>query len=238
MNVPPPFGRIADIVFAKTGPRAVILGGGENPGEECLAHWLELTEFFFAADWAALTYERLPRRPDAVIGDLDTMMGKLIGKNDPPFLHIEDQQTTDMEKCLLHAHDLGCTEAVLLGATGKRLDHTLYNLSLVEGFADRMRVCIANQHCTTVRIAAGEKVNWDLPVGTTFSLAPLATPALLGETTGARWPLSDEVLTYGGDLSISNEVATPPLSIEVHEGSVLASVGNEMFGVMMRRIPE
>ena len=234
MTEPPPFGHNADIVFAKAGLRAAILGGGEKPGDECLAHWVEMAEFFFAADWAAMTYERLPRRPDAVIGDLDTMRGQLIGKNDPPFLHIEDQQTTDLEKSLLHALDLDCTEAVLLGATGKRLDHTLYNLSLVEDFADRMRICVANEYCTSVRIGAGMRVSWDLPAGTIFSLAPLASPALLGEVTGARWRASDEVLIYGGDLSISNKVAEPPLRIEVHEGSVLASIGNEIQGVLLR----
>ncbi|MBU0742862.1 thiamine diphosphokinase [bacterium] len=238
MTEAPPFGREADIVFAKTGLRAVILGGGEEPAYECLAHWVEMADFFFAADWAALTYERLPRRPDAIIGDLDTMMGKLIGADDPPFLHIEDQETTDTEKALLHALDLGCREAVLLGATGRRLDHTLYNLSLVEGFADRMRICVANEHCTSVRIGAGESVIWDLPAGTTFSLAPLASPALLGEVTGARWPVSDEVLIYGGDLSISNKVAAPPLRIEVYEGSVLASIGNERLGLFLRGMSE
>jgi len=238
MCEPPPFGRQADIVFAKTGLRATIVGGGEAPGEECLAYWTEMADFFFAADWSALAYERLPRRPDAVIGDLDTMICKIIGKDDPPFLHIDDQQTTDMEKCLLHALALDCTEAVLLGATGRRLDHTLYNLSLVEGFADRMRLCLANDTGTSVRISAGERVSWDLPAGTTFSLAPLATPALLGEVTGARWPMTDGVLINGGDLSISNEVATPPLRIEVHEGSVLATVGNDMTGLSRRRMSE
>jgi thiamine pyrophosphokinase len=236
MSEPPPFGRHADIVFAKTGLRAVIVGGGEAPGEECLAHWTEMTDFFFAADWSALAYERLPRRPDAVIGDLDTMVCAAIGPDDPPFFQIDDQQTTDMEKCLFHALDLDCTEAVLLGATGKRLDHTLYNLSLIEGFAERMRLCLANDHGTSVRIGAGERVRWDLPVGTTFSLAPLAAPALLGEVTGARWPVTDEVLINGGDLSISNEVAAPPMRIEVHEGSVLATIANDMTGLLTRRM--
>ena len=236
MSEPPPFGRNADIVFAKAGLRAVIVGGGEAPRQECLAHWTEMIDFFFAADWSALAYERLPRQPDAVIGDLDTKIIKVIGRDDPPFLHIDDPQTTDMEKCLLHALELDCTEAVLLGATGKRLDHTLYNLSLIEGFAERMRLCLANDHGTSVRIGAGEQVSWDLPVGTTFSLAPLATPALLGRVTGTRWPVTDDVLINGGDLSISNEVAAPPLGIEVHEGSVLATVGNDMTGLNVRRM--
>ncbi len=216
----PPFGRNADVIFAKTGLRATILGGGEKPGDICLAYWVEMAEFFFAADWAAMSYERLPRQPDAVIGDLDTMIGRLVGKDDPPHLHIEDQHTTDMEKCLLH------------------LDHTLYNVSLLEGFADRMRLCLSNDHCTSVRIGAGTRVSWDLPEGATFSLAPLTAPALLGEVTGAKWPASDAVLINGGDLSISNEVAATPLRIEVLEGSVLASVRNEWMSTIYGKRPE
>ncbi len=216
---------VADTVFAKAGRRVVVLGGGEAPGDECLAHWTEMAELFLAADWAALTYESLPRRPDAVIGDLDTLMGRTIDRDDPPFLRIEDQDTTDMEKCLLHALDLDCAEAVLLGATGGRLDHTLYNLSLAERFADRMRICVANDHGATVRIGAGETVRWDLPPGLPLSVSPLSAPALLGGVVGLRWPLADRVIAYGGEVSVSNETVSSPVSIEVLEGSVLASVG-------------
>jgi thiamine pyrophosphokinase len=237
MRKQPPLGRIADIVFAKTGQRAVILGCGDRPDAETVAQWVEMAEYFFAADWCPDVFASLPRRPDAIIGDLDTMAGQLIGKDDPPLLGVEDQDTTDVEKCLLHARDLGCSEAILLGATGGRLDHTLYNISLLEGFADRLRVCVANDHGTTVRIGAGERVNWDLPPGTRFSLAPLAAPALLGGTDGARWPLSDEVLVFGGDLSISNEVAAPPLRLEVLGGSILATVGHMPPGLLGRGTP-
>ncbi|MBC8426964.1 thiamine diphosphokinase [bacterium] len=235
---PPPHRQVADTIFAKTGRRAVILGGGEAPGEDCLAHWVEMAELFLGADWGALDYENLPRQPDAIIGDLDTMFGRAIDKNDPPFMHIDDQETTDMEKCLLHALDMDCREAVLLGATGRRLDHTLYNLSLVEGFADRLRICVANDHGASVRIGAGESVSWDLPPDLDFSVAPLASPALLGEVGGARWPLSDRVVAYGGELSISNEITASPLCIEVIEGSVLVSVGGWSMGRFRRRMSE
>lgn len=217
MTGPSPVERIAEIVFTAAGRRAAILGGGEPPGEAALAHWTASADVFLAADRAALGYARLPRRPDAVVGDMDTTTA---AGNEPPHLHIADQDTTDVEKCLRHALDLGCTEAVLIGATGRRLDHTLYNLSLVEGFADRLRICVANAHGVSVRIGAGECVDWDLPAGTVFSIAPLQTPARPGKTSGARWPLDDA-------RSISNAVAAPPLRLEVREGSVLATVCHE-----------
>ncbi len=235
---PPPQRQVADTIFAKTGRRAVILGCGEPPGEDCLAHWVEMAELFLAADWGALDYDDLPRRPDAIIGDLDTLFGRAVDKNDPPIMHIDDQETTDMEKCLLHALDMDCSEAVLLGATGRRLDHTLYNLSLVEGFADRMRICVANRRGASVRIGAGESVSWDLQPDLDVSVAPLSAPALLGEVSGVRWPLSDLVVAYGGDLSISNETTDAPLSIEVLEGSVLVSVGGWSMGRFRREFQQ
>jgi len=218
--------RIAEVVFASAGRRAAILGGGEPPGETALAHWLSTADVFLAADRAALDYTRLPRRPDAVIGDMDTAATHDDGVG-PPRLRRDDQRTSDLEKCLHHALSLGCTEAVLLGATGRRLDHTLYNLSLVEGFADRLRICVANAHGATVRIGEGERTDWDLPAGTVFSLAPLVSPALVGTVWGARWPLDGAILAPGGGHSVSNEVAAPPLRFEVRVGTVLATVCHE-----------
>ena len=63
----------------------------------------------------------------------EQLAGRLLaGRDGPTFLRVDEQETTDSEKALLFAVDQGCTEAVLLGAVGRRLDHTLYNASLVK----------------------------------------------------------------------------------------------------------
>ena len=59
---------------------------------------------------------------------------------------------------LLFALDQGCEEAVLLGAVGWRLDHTLYNTGLLERYAGRLRLAIAGQQADG---AAGLRVGDD-----------------------------------------------------------------------------
>ncbi len=121
--------------------------------------------------------------PDVVIGDFDSLAGRLLsGRDGPRFLRVDDQETTDSEKALLYALDQGIEEAVLVGAVGWRLDHTLYNTFLLERFADRMRLALAGQQADGVRLAPGQRVSWSLDLGTRFSCCPS-----LGAAAASPW---------------------------------------------------
>jgi thiamine pyrophosphokinase len=206
----------------------VILCAGAPPARYCLEYWLSTAELFLAADGGFHAHHKLPRRPDAVIGDFDSLVGRVIDGGGARFLHDPDQTTTDAEKALLHAIDDGCSDAVLLGAAGMRLDHTLYNCSLVEAYAGRIRVCIADEHATAVRIGPGAPVVWNLPLGAVFSLLPLAGPARVAVMAGVEWELDDPVLGNGATLSISNRIVAPPLHLGLATGSALAIVAHEL----------
>ena len=126
--------------FPKQGRRAVVLCDGPPPSEAVLAYWLDGADLFVCADAAGHPYDHLPRVPDVVIGDFDSLSGRVLaGRGGPRFLRVDDPYTTDSEKALLYVCDAGCEEAVLLGATGWRLDHTLFNVQLLERFSDRLR---------------------------------------------------------------------------------------------------
>jgi len=113
----------------------------------------------------------------------------------------------------------------MLGATGARLDHTLFNVGLLERYAGRLRLALVSQHEFSRRLGPGEDLVWDLPAGTRLSLLPLAAPARGVTLAGARWPLDGATLPAGGPATLSNTVARPPVRLRVAEGSVLVSVG-------------
>jgi thiamine pyrophosphokinase len=221
-------GGASNPIFRKRGPRAVVLCDGPPPEPILLFYWLTGAEMFVCADAAGHPYDDLPRLPDLVIGDFDSLAGRIInGRDGPRYLRVDDQDTTDSEKALLYLADQGIDEVVLLGAVGWRLDHTLYNCQLLERFAGTLRVCIVGPYGDTVRIGAGESVSWSLPVGTRFSLLPLSGAAGGVTMEGAAYPLLGDTLETGAFATVSNRVAESPLLITVGSGSLLVVVERE-----------
>ena len=101
--------------------------------------WLDRAELVIAADGGAATLERIGRRPDRLVGDLDSVDASLVARltdaGVPIDRHPTDKDATDTELALQDAVTGGATEIVLLGALGgDRLDHELANLLLL---ADR-----------------------------------------------------------------------------------------------------
>jgi len=216
-------------LFPKKGPRAVVLCDGPPPEDDLLRYWLTGADLFICADAAGHPYTHLPRIPDVVIGDFDSLAGRILdGRQGTRFLQVDDQYTTDSEKALIFAAEQGIEEAVLLGATGWRLDHTIFNCQLLERFAGEIKVCLACPQADVVRLESGAKVSWRLPVGTRFSLLPMAGPVTSVTLEGALYPLLGEDILPGGLASIGNRVSVSPLLISVGEGSLLVAVDREL----------
>ncbi len=225
--------------FPKRGRRAVVLCDGPPPSEQVLSYWLAGADLFVCADGAGHPYEQLPRLPDVVIGDFDSLSGRVLaGRGGPLFLQVDDPYTTDSEKALLYVCDQGCEEAVLLGATGWRLDHTLFNVQLLERFGDRLRMCLSGHGADGVRVGAGAHESWALPAGTHFSLLPLAGEAGGVTIEGASFPLLGDTLGPAGPTAISNVVTMSPLLLSVGRGSLLALIEREPEPPRSARGPE
>ncbi len=238
-NYDPEKGGAACPLFRKKGPRAVVLCDGPPPPAELLSYWLTGAEKFVCTDAAGHPYGHLPRVPDVVIGDFDSLAGRILDSGDGTrFLQVADQHTTDSEKALLYLADEGFQEVVMLGATGWRLDHTLFNVHLLERFADTMTICLAGHHADTVRLPSGAKVSWDLQTGIKFSVMPLCGPVTNVTVEGARYPLLGETLVPGGQATIGNRVTMSPLLISVGDGPLLVSVDREQGPDYIEDIPE
>ena len=81
------------------------------------------------------------REPDYIVGDLDSISGFMREKFSDRVIHISEQQTNDLSKCFRFVCSLiGDTAPdpdffiTVYGATGKREDHTLANISLLADF--------------------------------------------------------------------------------------------------------
>lgn len=124
---------------------AVIVGNGQFPKKEYPLYLLESADYVICCDGALDTYlrhfrGRNLRRPDAVVGDMDSLSEKTAERFRDIAVKIDEQETNDQSKAfhyiLEHFPDVDTIH--ILGATGKREDHTIGNLSLLMEYAREM----------------------------------------------------------------------------------------------------
>ena len=125
---------------------AVIVGNGQFPKKEYPLYLLESADYVVCCDGALDTYlrhfrGRYLRRPDVVVGDMDSLSKKTAERFRDIAVKIDEQETNDQSKAfhyiLEHFPDVDTVH--ILGATGKREDHTIGNLSLLMEYAREMR---------------------------------------------------------------------------------------------------
>ncbi len=115
--------------------RTVILANGDFPSHPIPLGVLARAVRVICCDGAAEKLLATGRRPDMVIGDLDSLPPALRGS--VPVQHVAEQETNDLSKAFRFCQAQGYGSPVILGATGLREDHTLGNLSLVADFSEQ-----------------------------------------------------------------------------------------------------
>ena len=122
------------------------MGNGQFPKKEYPLYLLESADCVVCCDGALDTYlrhfrGRNLRRPDVVVGDMDSLSKKTAERFRDIAVKIDEQETNDQSKAfhyiLEHFPDVDTVH--ILGATGKREDHTIGNLSLLMEYAREMR---------------------------------------------------------------------------------------------------
>lgn len=159
----------------------VILANGDFPRKGGVAFaTLAAARRVVACDGAALSYRRRFRRwPDVVIGDLDSFKTPARGAT---VVHVAEQDDNDLDKAIAYCRARGWTDLAIVGATGKREDHTIGNVfrALAAG------VTMLTDFGTFYPLAGRRRFR--VSVGTAISIfAP--DPATRMTSTGLEWPL-------------------------------------------------
>ena len=119
---------------------AVILCDGEFPRKAYPLYLLENADTVVCCDGAAVKYLRFTKRrfgeerlPEAVVGDMDSLPKALRERLSPIVVHVAEQDDNDQTKSMrwVLEHHPDVTEIHILGATGRRADHTIGNLGLL-----------------------------------------------------------------------------------------------------------
>jgi thiamine pyrophosphokinase len=117
--------------------KIVILANGEFPSHPKSLEILKSAEFIICCDGAADSLLRAGMEPDLIIGDLDSLNKQNKEKFCDRVIQIQEQETNDLTKAFEHSLSLNPSSITILGATGKREDHTIGNISLLSLFGEK-----------------------------------------------------------------------------------------------------
>ncbi|MDR1403137.1 MAG: thiamine diphosphokinase [Tannerellaceae bacterium] len=171
----------------------VIVANGSFPSSPLPLQMLGEASVIIACDGAVEALHKHGFIPRAIVGDMDSLpveMREIYA--DRLYVHA-DQETNDLTKAVCHACTSGQKEALIVGATGMREDHTLGNISLLADYASLFnRVEILTDYglftplcqTTTLKSKPGQQV----------SLVSLYPEGKI-TTENLRWPVANRILT-------------------------------------------
>ena len=115
----------------------VIMAAGDFPVHPEPLAVLKNADVLVACDSAAAGLVERGIRFDYVVGDMDSLSEKYRELLREKLIHIREQDTNDLQKAFRFTREL-CVPGdriTILGAAGKREDHTIANISLLTDFA-------------------------------------------------------------------------------------------------------
>ena len=185
----------------------VIVGGGTL--DQDLLRDLYLTgAHLVGADGGADQIVAAGLKPEAIIGDFDSLenVDEWLGRT--RLLRIPEQETTDFEKAL---YSTSAPVTIALGMTGKRFDHTLAALDAVTKYAKDRVIILVDE--ADIAMALTGPFSFEVAPRERVSVHPLL-PMRFKRSVGLRYPLDGVRLAPGERTGTSNEAVDGPFRIE------------------------
>lgn len=198
--------------------RCVIIANGliEDIGQ--FEELLKNADVIICADGGLNHLDKIGIYPTMLMGDMDSISQNLLSK----YASVERltfptrKDATDSELAIDYAVGLAPKEIILLGMTGRRLDHGLTNLHMLKRIPRNIKASVIDAHnkvyyCDSDFVYTG-------CVGELLSIVPI-TQAVHGITTrGLDYPLVNETLFFRESRGVSNVVKSPDVRIEARSG--------------------
>ncbi|NRA89581.1 MAG: thiamine diphosphokinase [Simkaniaceae bacterium] len=184
-----------------------------NPGAKVLA-----------ADGAAKWAEKQNAQLDFIIGDGDS--ASFSKTSSAQVVKINDQDTTDFEKCIGFARDENLLPSLILGISGGELDHILGNIQALLKHSEKAPLFFIdsyeNNGSEVLKIGLPLHVGrytFGVDKGARVSLIPFERSIV--SSKGLVWELKEMVLEVEGILSVRNQALSEVIDFQVERGKVI-----------------
>ena len=200
--------------------RCVIVGGAPIEKYDRIRSYLNPeNDYYIFCDCGLRHAEPLGVRPDLIVGDFDSHEKPDSTAETIVLPTVKDD--TDTVHALNEAIERGYKDYLLIGMTGRRLDHTLGNVyMLVHAFERGMNALMVDDY-SEISVVSSKSVQID-DSQPFFSLINITGKARGIYIEGAKYPLNGAEIKYDYQYGVSNEVLPGQLAtIRVEDGLLL-----------------
>ena len=215
--------------------KCIILANGKPPKKSIISFYKSRGfDTLICADGGANSAFKMSLVPDVIIGDLDSISTealrefKLVSK----IIEIKRQNDTDVEKCLKFAIKKRFDEALLMGVTGNRLDHTFCNLGIVLKFFSQINISLVAENSFLKPVKGS--VSLKSFKGETISLYGFDKKTKI-TSSGLKYPLKNVSLAFGEKESTSNVTVKNIVGLKIKNGNAFiirdlsSMIKNDLF---------
>lgn len=188
-------------------PDVVILADGDYPTHALPRHYLH-TLPVVCCDGAANAFVAEGGEPLAIVGDGDSLLPTLRERLASRLYRVAEQDTNDLTKALLWTKANDYTRPLLLGATGKREDHTLGNIALLAHYAQQGFAIAGLLTDHGLFVSGAQTQQFEMPIGTRVSVFSFGAKQL--SSVGLEYPIYTFDALWQGTL---NRTIAPSFSI-------------------------
>ena len=213
-------------IVQSSGGVTLVGGGPVSKAEFRLA--LARAPRIVAADGGADRVLAAGYRPEAVVGDFDSISDMARAALADRLFPIPEQLTTDFDKAL---RSVESRFTLALGFAGARIDHGLAVFNTLVRHADRTCLVIGPRD---VVFHAPPRLDLMLKPGDRLSLFPMAP--VTGRSLGLEWPIDGLDFAPGGMIGTSNRVTSRSVRLELDRPGMLVILPRARLDAALRSL--
>ena len=177
---------------------AIILANGDYPSADVPVQLLKEAPYVVCCDGGANEYIEKGYTPDIIIGDGDSLSEENRRLYADLIHHNPDQETNDQTKAIRFLLSQGKKRIAIVGATGKREDHTIGNISLLMEYM-RMGVEVCMYTDYGVFVPCKDTCVFECRPGQQVSIFNFTAKGL--KSKGLAYPIYDFTSWWQGTLN-------------------------------------
>lgn len=197
--------------------KTVIIADGSFPTHEIPLNYIRNAERIICCDGSTDRTILSGFIPDAIVGDMDSLSKDAAGRFADRIYPDSDQETNDLTKAVRWCIGRDYKNIVITGATGKREDHTIGNISLLAEYIHSTNVIMVTD--TGIFVPLLEKVSIPSFPGQQVSVFSI-NPDTEVTSFGLKYPLSKTKISNWWQATL-NESTGDSFQLEFSSGRII-----------------